>query len=55
LNIICDSGISPITLSAAAAVSVDYFNSPTGSTTTVYSHLVCGPPTFTIVDANGNN
>jgi len=55
LNIVCDASNSPITLSPATAVSVDYFTYPTGSTTTLYSHYNCGPPTFTIVDANGNN
>jgi hypothetical protein len=30
---------------------VNFFDQPTGSTTTVYSHFICGPPTFTIIDA----
>jgi len=55
LNIVCDASNTPISLTTAAAVSVDYFDLPTGSTTTEYSHYVCGPPTFTIVDASGTN
>jgi hypothetical protein len=50
LNIVCDSSNSPITLSTANELSVDFFDKPTPSTTTVYSHYNCGPPTFTIVD-----
>jgi len=34
---------------------VNFFDQPTGSTTTVYSHYNCGPPTFTIVDAGAIN
>ena len=30
---------------------MNFFDQPTGSTTTVYSHFICGPPTFTIIDA----
>ena len=39
----------------ATAVSVNYFDKPSGSTTSVFSHYNCGPPTFTIEDASGTN
>jgi hypothetical protein len=55
LTIVCDASNSPITLSTATPVSVNFFNQPPGSTTTVYSHYNCGPPTFTIVDAGAIN
>ena len=54
LTIECDESNSEITLTDTrpATLSTDYFNAPV-TTTTMYSHYRCEPPTFTFEDETG--